>query len=58
MTHDEAVKALIEDTHEDDGWLSDAQDAGLEADLWSGTIHFCGEGAIDVNHLVSIVLGE
>ena len=58
MTHDEAVKALIEAAYEEDGWLSDAQYAQLEADIWSGTAPFSGEGSIDVNHLVSIVLGE
>lgn len=49
------IGEIILGVHDEHGWLSDAQDAQLEVDEW-GTVFFCGEGSIDVRHLVEIVL--
>jgi len=52
--HDEFMAALIADVHEEDGWLSDAQNAQLDT-TWSGdAVSFCGEGSIDLSHVASI----
>lgn len=56
--HAKAVLRLASEVDDSLGWLSDAQDAQLWWDESSQTISFCGEGSIDVSHLVSIVLGE
>ena len=40
---------LREQTHDDCGWLSDAQDAQLDAT--EDAITFCGQGSIDVHHI-------
>lgn len=53
--HERAVEALEQDVHNEDGWLSDAQYADLRVG-YDGTVEFCGEGSIDLNHLVSIVM--
>ena len=47
------VNALISDVHQEDGWLSDAQDARLRIEEGS-RVHFCGEGSIDVSHIAEI----
>lgn len=52
---DKAVEALEQDVHSREGWLSDAQDAQLQVG-YDQTVSFCGEGSIDLGHLVSIVL--
>lgn len=52
------VAALASEVDDEDGWLSDAQDARPEWDENNQAIHFCGEGSIDVGHLVSIVMSE
>ena len=51
-----AVEALEQEVHSDTGWLSDAQDAQLRVS-YDSAVEFCGEGSIDLNHIVSIVLG-
>ena len=56
--HDEAVLRLASTAFDDDGWMSDAQDARLEWDGNGQTLHFCGEGSIDVGHAVSIILAD
>lgn len=56
--HDEAVLRLASTAFDDDGWMSDAQDAQLEWDGNGQTLHFCGEGSIDVGHAVSIALAD
>lgn len=52
--HERAVEALDQDIHNEYGWLSDAQHAQLRSS-YDGTVEFCGEGSIDLHHLVSIV---
>lgn len=54
-THEKAVEALEQEVHSDTGWLSNAQDAQLRVTYYS-EVDFCGEGSIDLNHIVSIVL--
>lgn len=56
MTHKEAIQALTNTVHDEDGWLSDAQEAQLY--VVGEYVFFCGEGSIDLGHLVSLVLGE
>lgn len=55
--HSAAVANLAAEVDDEHGWLSDAQYAQLEWDEDNQSISFCGEGSIDVGHLVSIVLG-
>ena len=50
-----AVRALQDDALDECGWLSDAQGAQLE--LFNESVGFCGEGSIDLWHMVEIVLG-
>ncbi len=50
---DNIVKALTADVHNEDGWLSDAQDARLEIEQ-DGRVYFNGEGSIDLNHIAEI----
>ena len=50
-----AIQELADDVHAEDGWLSDAQYAQLEWDASMLAVRFCGEGSIDVDHMVSIV---
>lgn len=57
-THEELVAAAAADIHEEFGWLSDAQHAQLDYDASSKSIHFCGDGSIDLGHLVSLILHE
>lgn len=54
---DRIQEALEQDVHSDDGWLSDAQNANLRVQ-YDGTVEFCGEGSIDLKHLIAIVLEE
>lgn len=54
--YDEIVWAVTEDAENPEGWLSDAQDAILGVYTFYGNVDFCGEGSIDVGHLVSLVL--
>lgn len=54
--HDRALAALMEQVHDTEGWLSDAQYANLA--ILDESVVFCGEGSIDVSHMVSIVLHE
>lgn len=54
-THEKAVEALEQEVHSEHGWLSDAQDAQLRVS-YDSAVEFCGEGSIDLHHLVSIVL--
>ena len=53
---EELVATLAEDVHEECGWLSDAQDAQLAYDPFNEAVQFCGEGSIDLGHLVGLVL--
>ena len=50
-----AIQELADDVHAEDGWLSDAQHAQLEWDASMHAVRFCGEGSIDVGHMVAIV---
>lgn len=50
----EFIKALLDDSDSEYGWLSDAQDADLDASYSFNSISFCGEGSIDVAHIASI----
>lgn len=50
---DKIAKALIADVHNEDGWLSDAQEARLEVQA-DGSVYFHGEGTIDINHIAEI----
>jgi hypothetical protein len=52
------VARLSEDVNAEDGWLSDAQNARPEWHESSKAVYFCGEGSVDVGHMVSIVLDE
>lgn len=52
------IARLADDVHAEDGWLSDAQDAQLEWNRGGEFVYFCGEGTVDVAHMVSIVLDE
>lgn len=54
--HDEIVRAVTEDAYNEYGWLSNAQDAIRDVSVTYGEVSFCGEGSIDVGHLVSLVL--
>lgn len=53
--HDKVLEALEQDVHSEDGWMSDAQEANLRVS-YDGMVEFCGEGSIDLNHMISIVL--
>lgn len=55
--HERAVEALEQEVHSEYGWLSDAQDAQLRVS-YDKTVEFCGEGSIDLAHLVSIVINS
>lgn len=48
--------ALARDVDSPHGWLSDAQNAQLEYDEFNSSIRFCGEGSIDLSHMIEIVL--
>lgn len=50
-----AVRALIADMDDPEGWLSDAQSARLHAQSHA-EVAFCGEGSIDVQHAVDIAI--
>lgn len=48
------VEALLNEVFDNCGWLSDAQNAELEAGWYDQTVYFRGEGWIDVAHIASI----
>ena len=50
-----AVRALQDDAFNECGWLSDAQ--GAQLGIFGESVAFCGEGSIDLDHMVGIVLG-
>lgn len=54
--HDAIMQAVTADAENPEGWLSDAQDSIRGVYTFYGNVDFCGEGSIDVGHLVSLVL--
>ena len=48
------IEALSDDIHQEDGWLSDAQNARLEWDEDNQAVLFHGEGSIDLAHIAEI----
>lgn len=53
---DQIVRDLLGRVHNEYEWLSDAQGAQLEVESFDSSVRFCGEGSIDVSHMVSNVL--
>jgi len=56
ITEEAVIERLASEVDDDCGWLSDAQNARPEWDAGNRSVRFCGEGSIDVGHMVSIVL--
>lgn len=47
------ISALVDDVHEEDGWLRNAQAARLRVEE-GARVHFCGEGSIDIAGIAEI----